>query len=532
MLILLPSFILLFSASLITVLHLLRPRFSANWLVAVLGAFLSWLSMLFLRLRLPTNMVFLEWETGNLYLNSPSLAIDYSSWPYAFAIATLILSIVLSSPINLTTKSEIINIAGNLAFVAISYFSILASNLVALLIGWAAIDIIELLVLLRNNPGSSNNQRIIIGFTSRIGGLMLIFLAIVLGSRALGFQTGFESLSPIAGFPILLGIGLRLGLYPIHLTYPENSTIRRSQGNLFRFIPAVSSLVLLTRIPKQTFGFEYLAIIKVLTFIAACYGLIRFFSEKRELDSRSFWVMVLSSFAILSTINGEPFSSTTWGVGMILLGGALFLHDSQTKFIKVLLMFGIFLFTGIPFTPNASGLSGLVGAENIIDEIFSLILFLILLGGLAKRIMNKPALPEGQERIVYLTFPLSILLLILSYIIIGIFGWPGSLSMGAWRAVIIGAGIFILVLLVYIKYSSRLKDYQSNTRTILQRNPIIYKNGTKLLKFTWVYSIINGGINILAKAVNWFTFLLEGDSGLLWGMVFLVLLVMIISGGK
>lgn len=488
--------------------------------------------MLFLRLRLPTNIVFLNWEISDLLETSPVLAIDYSSWPFAFSIATLILAIVLSSPINLSSRSEILNIAGSLSFVAISYFSILASNLVALLLGWAAIDIIEFLVLLRNNPGSGNNQRIIIGFTSRIGGMMLVFLAIVLGSRETGFQSGYDDLSPLAGLPVLLGIGLRLGLFPIHLTYPEGTNIRRSQGNLFRFIPPATSLVLLARIPQQTFTLSYLSIIRILTFVAAGYGLFKFLSEKRELDSRPFWIMALSSFAFLSAINEVPYSSTSFGVGMILVGGALFLHDAQTKFIRVLLLLGAVLISGLPFTPNINGLSGLVGAESIFDEILSLLCFLVLLFGMIRKVLRKPALSEGQERIVYLTYPLSILLLIISYLVLGIFGWPGSMGIGSWRAVLTGVGIAIIGMIIYRVLSSKINGILEQVRYFLQTNPNIKRLIGEKLKFSWVSSIMKWMINNIAKAVNWFTFLLEGERGLLWGIVFLVLIVMIISGGN
>ena len=251
MIILLPTIILIATAAILTGIHTYRPRFNASWLIAVMGAFLCWLSLLFLRFRLPTSLVYLQWSKGAINIDSPLLAIDYSSWPFAFAIGALILAIVLSSPVNLQSRAEIITLAGNLAFAGISFFAFLASNLIALLLGWAAIDLLELAVLLRNNQQSAINQRVIIGFTSRVGGLMLILWAIVLGGQISSNQTGFADLSPNVGLPILIGIGLRLGLFPVHLVYNENIGIRRSQGTLFRFIPPAASLVLLSQNPTR-----------------------------------------------------------------------------------------------------------------------------------------------------------------------------------------------------------------------------------------------------------------------------------------
>lgn len=530
MLILAPAILLLVTAAAIVILHFFRPRFNATWLIAVMGAFFSWLILLFLRLRLPTSLVYLQWDLSKLYQDSPSLVIDYSSWSYAFAIGTFILAIVLSSPVNLRSRAEIINLAGNLAITGLSYFAVLASNLVSLLIGWAAIDIIEIMVLLRNNTESRINQRIIIGFTSRIGGLMLIFWAIVLGSRLGGYQTDFSNLSPVMGLPILIGIGLRLGLFPIHLAYTQEAGLRRSQGNLFRFIPPATSLVLLSRIPVGTLSFEFISFIRVLTFLAAIYGIVRWLIEKRELDLRPYWVMILCSFAILSTLNGQSAASISWGVSMVLIGGSLFLHDTKNPIILGFLVTGLILFSGVPFSANASGLAGLMGSPNLPDELISLVLFILLLGGLFRRLILKTTLAQGQEKIIYLTYPLSILLMITSYAIIGVFGWRGSRTLGAWPAVITGTVLSILAILAYKFRASWFTRFDKIRGRFTTQYAYIRQGVEKLIRFTWIYGLFGWIFKFIGKFVDWFTFLLEGNSGLLWGIIFLVLLMMFIGG--
>ena len=61
-------------------------------------------------------------------------------------------------------------------------------------------------------------------------------------------------------------------------------------------------------------------------------------------------------------------------------------------------------------------------------------------------------MPTGLERIVYLTYPSSILLLIISYVIIGLFGWRGSRIVGAWPAIITGIVIIMLIMIIRIDY--------------------------------------------------------------------------------
>ena len=359
--------------------------------------------------------------------------------------------------------------------------------------------------------------------------MILIFWAIVLGSRESGFRTDFTNLSPLVGLPVLIGIGLRLGLFPVHLTYSEETSIRRSQGNLFRFIPPAASLVLLSRIPPETLSPDMNIIIRILTMIAAIYGLIRWLSEKRELDTRPYWVMILSSLAILSTLNGFSVASVSWGVSMILLGGALYLHDFKTRFIQVLLFIGLLLFTGIPYTPNAAGLAGLMGSPNLFIEIISLLIFLPLLVGLFRKIKGKAFIPSGLERIVYLTYPFSILLLIISYVIIGLFGWRGSRIIGAWPAIITGLGI-ILIMLIVNRFLPRQINYVKNSfEEFIKKYSFIRQYVRTIFTFTWVYTLFRWIFGMIGRIIDWFTFLLEGESGLLWGMVFLILLIMVIG---
>ena len=275
---------------------------------------------------------------------------------------------------------------------------------------------------------------------------------------------------------------------------------------------------------------SFIILIKILIFIAAGYGLIHLISEKKELDTRPYWVMILSSFAILSTLNGKPFASVSWGVTMILIGGALYLHEARTRFIHLLLLFGLIFMAGLPFTPNAVGVAGLIGSMNIVNEIISVVLLLLFVYGFSRIIHKKPMLPTGQEKIIYLTYPLSILLLIISYFIIGLFGWPGSRTIGAWPAILTGVAIMAVIVIIYKKYSQKIHGIRVIAMDVVNKFPLSRQKNGNFINFSWVYTGIRISIEVLRRMVNWFTFMLEGSSGLLWGMVFLIIMVMIIGG--
>ncbi|MBA4420112.1 MAG: hypothetical protein C0391_03085 [Anaerolinea sp.] len=454
------------------------------------------------------------------------LVIDYYSWPYAFAVGSLIFAIVLSSPVNLQTRSEINGLAGNLAITGISYFAILSANPATLLIGWAALDMIELIVLLRNNPESLVNQRIIIGYMSRFLGLLFIYSTFIMGGRSGELSTGFISLSSAMGLPVLLGIVLRLSPVPLHIQFNEPGLLRRSQGNILRFIPAATSLVLLSRIPQDTFKIVWVDAIRVMIIMAVLYSAIKWIKEEDELDSRPYWVFGISGLAILSTINGSPNSSVSWGVSLVLIGGMIFIHARVTSFIKGLLFASLIFLSGFPYTPNAPGLSGLMGSPSLLNELICLFLFLLMLLGLFIRIKNKQKFPQDQERINYLVYPMSILLLIFTYIMIGLFGWPGSRTMGAWTAITLAVVLVAVFLLTRKWILLGLTFLGYRLTKIMIRFPLLKKYLGGVHPLAWMAMIIANLVRWMGFVVGWSSYIFEGRSGLLWSLVFLVLLLM------
>jgi hypothetical protein len=158
------------------------------------------------------------------------------------------------------------------------------------------------------------------------------------------------------------------------------------------------------------------------------------------------------------------------------------------------------------------------------------LIFLPLLIGYFRKINDKAFMPTGFERIVYLTYPLSILLLIISFVVIGLFGWRGSRIVGAWPAIITG---FVIIILTMIgnKFLPRQITYVMNSLAdFINKYSLIRQYARKIFKFSWVYTLFRWIFGIIGRIINWFTFLLEGESGLLWGMVFLILLIMVIGG--
>ena len=78
------------------ILQVTRPNYRFAWLIAAGGAFSAWVSVLLWLARMP----FLDlpsWGPSTLFANTPSFVADRLTWPYALALSTLGLAVILTA---------------------------------------------------------------------------------------------------------------------------------------------------------------------------------------------------------------------------------------------------------------------------------------------------------------------------------------------------------------------------------------------------------------------------------------------------
>ena len=123
----------------------------------------------------------------------------------------------------------------------LGYLAVTANNPLTLLLVWGALDITELIIQLRSVDGPSNNEKVVISFSTRALGIGLLLWANIV-SIAQGSAFNFESIAPSSGLYLVAAAGLRLGVLPLHLPYSSESTLRRGLGTSLRLISAASSI--------------------------------------------------------------------------------------------------------------------------------------------------------------------------------------------------------------------------------------------------------------------------------------------------
>ncbi len=516
MLILLTVVILFVTALALLILRWVRPHFRAVWLLAVGGAFLAWISVFLWQLRMPLVFILPAWQPESLFVDSPVFLADNLSWPYAVSLTTLALAALLTA----VARKNFPNSqawAGILTLTGLGLLAVLADNPLTLVLIWAAIDLAELVTLLRSVTGSEPRERVVIAFSARVVGLGVLLWASII-STAGGTTLNFIAAPAQAGLYMLVAAGLRLGVLPIHLPFTTESALRRGYGTVLRLVSAASSLILLARIPTSSVISPFTPALLALVALAALYGGWMWVRSPKTLNARPYWLIGMGSLTIAAALRANPAGSVAWGCALILGGGALFLSSVHQKWLTRLLLTGLWGLSALPFSLTAAGWSSKTSTWWVFWLLFIPAQALLLTGYIQHSLRPAENTFEAQPKWAQLVYPVGIVLMLLVMFALGLWGWQGAQTMGAWQAGL--AATLLTITLAWIRPRLRLL-------TPVQAHWV--RPATAWLD--WLYR----GLWNLYRVLGWlsalFTQTLESDGGILWTLLFLVLFASLLAGG-
>ena len=160
------------------------------------------------------------------------------------------------------------------------------------------------------------------------------------------------------------------------------------------------------------------------------------------------------------------------------------------------------------------------------NAIVILSMSLIILGYLSHATINTTLLSK-KERWVWITYPLGLFILILTHWLIFTISDLGWYSEG----VIYASVISFLLPLIFFFLNRRFftnSEYQEFIRGILSPVGKIF---TDFLSLRWVYRFLWTILGFIQRIVNALTNLLEGQGGIIWVIVFLIMFITLITSG-
>jgi hypothetical protein len=511
--------LLLLTALALLLLRFLLPDFRYLWLVATGGGFLAWISVFFWQLGIPIVLRFPAWQPALLFPQPPAFAADGIAWAFSLSIIALCLAIIITSVVRENFPGPM-NWARILTLASLGVSATVADNPLTLVLIWAAIDLAELVIQLRFIEDPKLNERVVISFASRATGTLILLWADMV-SMSNGISFDFRSAPPQAGLYLLVAAGLRLGILPLHLPYPGESTLRRGFGTGLRMISAASSLILLTKIPSESVVSPYTPYLFLLVSFAAVYGSWMWLRAPDELAGRPYWLIGMGSLAVAAALRANPVGAAAWGCALLLLGSALFLSSEPIKWIAVSAHIGVIAVSSLPFSLTATGWDA-SGSTYWFTLPFLVITQAMLVAGFVRhsqRIMIHASY-ENQPIWARNVYPLGILLLLLTGVILGLTGWDGALKLGAWYMGLIAS----LLSLGLIWLTPRLRILNPVRAHWVRPSTTSWLDG--------VYQSLWGLYRRFTRLSDVFTTTLEGESGIMWTLLFLALFISFFAQGS
>ena len=506
---------LLLTALILLILQLAAPRFRYSWLIATGGALLGWISVLVWQTQLPSALQFPAWQPASLFSQSPTFVGDEIAWTFAVSLTTLCLAIIITAVVR-SNFPRAINWMGTLILTSLGILAVVADNPLTLVLIWAAIDISELIAQIRVVEDPKLNERSVIAFASRAAGIFVLLWADMV-SVANGQALDFRSAPPQAGLYLVLAAGLRLGVLPLHLPYSGESSLRRGFGTGLRMISAASSLILLARIPSSSIASPFSAYLLILVSLAAVYGGWMWLRAPDELTGRPFWLIGMGSLAVVAALRGNPLGATAWGCGLILSGGALFLSSEQNKWLDRALLIGAWGVSALPFSLTSPGWNS--STPNFwltwLTWPFLIIAQAMLLAGFIRHSLRTTTRVRSEDQPIWAknVYPIGISLLLLTIILLGLFGSRLTFQLGTWVMGLLAS----LLTLALLWLTPRLRILNPvRAHWVRPTNASWLDRGYEAL---WnLYRQLGGVSNVISNV-------LEGESGIMWTLLFLALFI-------
>ena len=512
MFILITVAILLLTALALLILRSLLPGFRYNWLVGTGGGLLAWITVFLWQLQLPISLQLPTWQPAAIFGQSPTLIADGIAWVISLSIITICLAIIITSIVRSNFPNPM-NWASTLMLAALGVLASVADNPLTLVLIWASIDLAELITQLRYVEDPKLSERVVIAFASRATGTLILLWADMV-SAANGASFDFRSAPPQAGLYLLLASALRLGVLPLHLPYPSESAQRRGVGTGLRMISAASSLILLARIPSTSIASPLSPFLLLLVSFAALYGGWMWLRAPDELNGRPYFVIGMASLAVGSALRGNPVGAASWGCALLLAGSALFLASEPVRWLSRLTWIGVFVMSSLPLSITANGWSHVSGGYWLTFPFLGLA-HAMLLTGFIRNNQRYATRVSYEEQPIWArnVYPIGILLLLVTSLLLGFFGWEGALQFGN-----VVAGVIPSLLSVGLLWlTPRLR--------ILNPVRAHWVRPTNPSWLDWGYSALWGLYRQAGRLNDLLTGVLEGESGIMWTLLFLALFI-------
>jgi hypothetical protein len=428
-------------------------------------------------------------------------------------IASVVVTFLLVAPARprfpTPTKWAMLLALGGLGFLALA-----ADSPLTLVLLWAALDLIEAGLLLARTEGGIGSLQVPYAFTLRIGSIGLVLLAFVLvepGSAGARFA---DLQSPIALWLLPAAALLRLCAFAV----PWPRVLGAGSDDVASLLQLTAGAVAVGFLSQLQAAPGELSLL-IPCALAALYAGWLFLRAPDLHEARPLWIMGLGTLALAASLLGSPVGAAGWSVAILLIGAPLLANGMSDRWARRTLLLGLWVASALPFSLTAAAWSA-SGSNWVWMIPFFLAGQAMLLAGTIHHALRSPSGSAMRMEVAALRglqYAAIGLPLVVGFVL-GLWGWPGAMQIGAPLA-----GLIVIPLTAALAWAKR-------------RLPQLNPGPTEWFP-TWLReaatgarretSRVGGNLQRLAESI---TRTMEGEAGIMWGLLFLVLFVSLIAG--
>jgi hypothetical protein len=257
--------------------------------------------------------------------------------------------------------------------------------------------------------------------------------------------------------------------------------------------------------------------ILLLVLLAGLYAAARWGLAQRGRGNWLHWLAAGCALALAAAIVGLPQAAIAWAVSLILGGGLLLFLRLRPSLRSPLLALGVFLLSGLPFSPIYPAVSLYVSPANALQYGFLLIHGLLLLGW-ARQLLAQPPDESRLERWEMVIYASGLSLLALAFL-----GTGFALGAGSQPALSLAN---LLPALVVLALAGGVALAERRLPSPLLKSGSLLES---VFSLTWLYRLAGIFLEQVARLLRLFSALLEGRAGVLWALLVVALLLSLIA---
>jgi hypothetical protein len=524
---LIPVIVLVLGALLIQLFGRRNMRPGTSWLVASISALTAWIALIPIGILLPDGLTIDHWIPESFQYASIAFKFTPQNWMLGFLISSLALAVIFSEAKNLSSTGYINRLSSSLFLTGLGILAIAAGSELTFLLVWALIDLVEFGVLSVIIGRQKSLPSAAASISIRFIGILMLLILIILGSSGDQGMRGAD-LTPAMGWLLVLLIVARMGILPLFQPYAEDPIYQRGLITIIRALPLITSFAFMFFISRsESLAVKTGLIFFVLT-VTLIYGAVSWVNASNELKGRPYWNLSIAAMGLLVFLTDRTSALTGLAILQIATGSALFLYSPRFKKPLPFLFLLILGLLPFPFNP-ASTITTFFTAERVnLVTIIWLVAYVLLLCGVIKHSLRKDESSIPIEPWMGLFHAIALFLLVLAPLMVVLLQFQTlQLRPALWSwLTIIGLVILLsLFTLHFVHLGSYVQSRFARTKKVFTTSMHYLE---VVLNLSWLGKLISSLGFIVEKIVHLLSRVLEGEGGILWSFLFIILFLSLI----